>query len=171
MQIGDHNSKWDSTSPPNIFKQCARWRLDKKWYLRTWLMRVACCCSWGPGVCFHMLPSFHSHEPSLLAKPRISNLRVHVKSADMCVQLVSALSNMSNIIYRIVWISMVSSKHPEECDCYENFLVDRVACKNVQKQYLGNYQLVRTASRSHTTATLLRKLFYVSVDTICWLPK
>ena len=27
---------------------------------------------------------------------------------------------------------MVSSKHPEECDCYENFLVDRVACKNVQ---------------------------------------
>ena len=58
----------------------------------SWLMYVACCCSWGPGVCFHMLPSFHSHERSLLAKPRISNLRVHMKSDDMCVQLVSALS-------------------------------------------------------------------------------
>ena len=27
---------------------------------------------------------------------------------------------------------MVSSKHPEDSDCYENFLVDRVAFKNVQ---------------------------------------
>ena len=46
---------------------------------------------------------------------------------------------------------MVTSKHPEDSDCYENFLVDRVAFKNVQKQYLGvvaNWQLVRTAASS-----------------------
>ena len=118
-------------------------------------------------MCCDILPSFHSHGRSLLAKPRVSNLRVHMKSADMCVQLVSALpyinhSHWVKHVKLIYGISVVSRKHPEGCDCYENFLMDLVTFKNVQKhskQYLGavaNYQLVvRTASRSDTTATLL----------------
>ena len=76
---------------PNISKQCASWRGQE---MELENMAHVCCLLQLRSrrvlpLCCH---SFHSHGCSLLAKPRISNLRVHVKSADMCVQLVSALS-------------------------------------------------------------------------------
>ena len=145
-------------------------------------MYVACCCSWGPGVCCHMLPSFHSHERSLLAKPRISNLRVHVKSDDMCVQLVSALSY---IIIILIGSSMSNSsmEYPWYPESIQKTLIDMKTSwwilwlsKTFKKQNLGavaNYQLVvRTASRSDTTATfLLTSCSMCQFDTICWLPE
>ena len=98
----------------------------------SWLMYVACCCSWGPGVCCHMLPSFHSHERSLLAKPRISNLRVHVKSDDMCAQLVSALSYIIIILIGRR-MSNSSMEYPWYPESIQRTLMDLVTFKNVQK--------------------------------------
>ena len=88
-------------------------------------------------MCCHILPSFHSHGRSLLAKPHISNLREHVKSDDMCVCECTVVhdnhSHWVKHVKLIYGISVVSSKHPEDSDCYENFLMDLVTFKNVQK--------------------------------------
>ena len=86
-------------------------------------------------------------------------IRWHVRTACECTVIHYNHSHWVKHVKLIYGISVVSRKHPEDSDWYENFLMDLVTFKNVQKQNLGavaNYQLVvRTASRSDTTATFL----------------
>ena len=77
--------------------------------------------------------NFHSHEGSCLNLLAICSCAYSLWEHCHTLKILIG-SNMSKLIYGI---SRVSSKHPGNCDCYENFLVDLVKFKNVQqKQYL-----------------------------------